>query len=123
MFEKAVRQKLRFNYKGICSVEDLWDLTVEELDSIYKNLRKQIKSLEGESLLNKKTKEDTTINLQIEIVEYIVKTKLQEAEARETAREKRAKKQKLLEVLASKEESELHGKSVEELKKEIEELD
>lgn len=122
-FERALREKVRFNYKGLCTVEDLYDLSVEELDSIYKNLKSKAKASEEESLLNKKTKEDDTLNLQIEIVKYIVETKLEEAEVRKNARAKKAQKQKLMEVLASKQENELHGKSVEELQKMIEELE
>jgi len=57
MFEKAARLKLRFNFKGILSVEDLWDLSLESLDLIYKNLSAEAKKSKEVSLLEIKTKE------------------------------------------------------------------
>lgn len=41
MFETAVRNKMRFPYKGQISVEDLWDLDVNALDGVFKTLNSQ----------------------------------------------------------------------------------
>lgn len=71
MFEKATRLKLRFPYKGACTVEDLWDLSVTALDSVYKALRNAQKEMDGESLLSEK-KENLTLALQVDIVKHIV---------------------------------------------------
>lgn len=122
MFEKASRIKLRFDYRGICTVEDLWDLSVKELDSIYKAVNSKLKQSQEDSLLNTKTKEDEILKLQVNIIKHIVEVKLAEMEAREQAKERKLKKQKLTEILASKQEADLHGKSVEEIQKMIEEL-
>jgi hypothetical protein len=122
MFEKASKIKLRFDYRGVCTVEDLWDLSVKELDSIYKTVNAKLKQSQEDSLLNTKTKEDETLKLQVDILKHIVEVKLAEAEAKEQAKERKMKKQKLTEILASKQDADLQGKSVEEIKKMIEEL-
>lgn len=123
IFEYAVKNKMRFNYKGVISVEDLFDLKVEELDSIYKSLNSKVKQEEEDSLLQKKTKSVTDLTVAIEIVKYIVAEKLEEVEARKKQRENKEKKQKLLAILADKQDEELKGKSAEEIQKMIDELD
>ena len=122
MFELAVKNKMRFPYKGMISVEDLWDMSVEALDTVYKTLNSQIKQTKEESLLDRKTKEDEVLALKIEIVKYIVATKLDEAERRKNAKEKREKKEKLMAILAEKQEQDLYGKSMDEIQKMLAEL-
>ena len=39
IFEYATKNRLRFPYKGSQSVEDLWALSVEELDKLFKTLK------------------------------------------------------------------------------------
>lgn len=123
MFIRATRSKVRFPYKGLASVEDLWDLPVTELDKIYKSLKKQEKQENEESLLEVKTDEDETLTMQIEIVKYIVGVKLEEKKAAENAKARREQKQKIMSILASKQDEALQGKSIEELEKMLDELD
>lgn len=123
MFEYAVRNKIRFPFKGLISVEDLWDLTLANLDSIYKTLNKQVKQSEEESLLNTKTTVDKELDVQIAIVKHIVAVKLAEQEAREKASAKKAQKQKIMAIIASKQDEALQNTSVEDLQKMLEELD
>ena len=115
MFETAIRTKMRFPYKGMISVEDLWDLPLRELDSVFKTLNKQVKQSQEESLLSVKSKEDETLETQISIVRYIVSVKIFEAEAAKQAKEQREKKQKIMELIAAKKEAALGNKSIEEL--------
>ena len=122
IFEYAVRNKVRFPFKGMISVEDLWDLSLTNLDSIYKTLNKQIKQSEEESLLATKTSVDTELEVQISIVKYIVSVKLEEQEAREKAAAKKAQKQKIMSIIATKEDEALQNTSVEGLKKMLDEL-
>lgn len=115
MFETAIRTKMRFPYKGMISVEDLWDLPIRDLDSVFKALNKQVKQSQEESLLSVKSKEDETLEMQISIVKYIVSVKVFEAEAAKQAKEQREKKQKIMELIAAKKEEALGNKSIEEL--------
>ena len=122
IFEYATRNKVRFPFKGMISVEDMWDLSLANLDSIYKMLNKQIKQSEEESLLATKTSVDTELEVQIAIVKHIVSVKLEEQNAREQAAAKKAQKQKIMAIIASKEDEALHNSSVDDLKKMLDEL-
>ena len=116
----AERNKLRFPYKGSISVEELWDLSLSELDKIYENLTaKKAKQSEGKSLLASKSsqnsKEQKTLDAQIAIVEYIFKTKNEEMELAKKAQEEKAKQQKIMELIEKKKNEGLENMSLEEL--------
>lgn len=122
MFEFATRSKMRFPFKGQISVEDLWDLRVEDLDTVFKSLNKQVKQTKEESLLSTKTTEDAILDTQIAIVKYIFDVKVQETNARLLEKERKEQKQKIMSILATKQEQELQNKSVEELQKMLNEI-
>ena len=122
IFEFATRNKVRFPFKGMISVEDLWDLSLTNLDSIYKTLNKQVKQSEEESLLSTKASVDTELEVQIAIVKHIVSVKLAEKEASERAHAKREQKQKIMSIIATKENEALQNSSIDDLKKMLDEL-
>ena len=115
IFEAATKEKYRFPFKGMISVEDLWDLKLQDLDSVFKSLNKQKKQNDEESLLQVKTAEDQELANKIQIVKYIVKFKQEEIEERLQAKDKKEYNQKLLELIERKQNEELAGKSIEEL--------
>lgn len=121
-FEFALKNKVRFPYKGAISTEDLYDLSVRELDTIFKTLNAQAKRSQEESLLATKTKEDETLSVQIEIVKYIFATKLADAEAAKRNKEVKEQKQKIMEIMAAKKDAALHDMSIEELQAMLENL-
>ena len=123
IFEVAVRNKMRFPFKGNVSVEDLWDLSVEDLDIIFKTLNSQVKQVKEESLLNNKTKEDKALDTKIEIIKYIVSIKLAETELKLKEKENKEKKQKIMSILSAKREENLQNKSEEELLAILNEID
>lgn len=123
IFEYASRNKVRFPFKGMISVEDLWELSLTNLDSIYKTLNKQVKQSEEESLLSTKSSINTVLDVQIAIVKHIVSVKLAEKEAAEKASAKKAQKQKIMSIIAAKQDEALQNSSIDDLKKMLDELD
>ena len=115
LFKVATKKKYRFNYKGQVTVEDLWDLSVEELDKIYKNLKSLQKNASEESLLQTATKEDKEVNNKIEIIKIIVTDKLAAKDRAMKAASQRARNQRILEIMADKQDAALKEKSIEEL--------
>lgn len=122
LFEIATRNRYRFNYKGVMTVEDLWSLSVEALDSIFKTLNRQKKTADEDSLLATKTAADTELANKIELVKYIVSVKLAEAEARANAAEKKAKRDKILEIMAKKQDETLENMDLKDLEVELAKL-
>jgi len=120
MFEKATRMKVRFDFRGQISVEDLWDLKLTDLDSIYKALSKKKRETEGESLLDVKTNENKVLELKMDIIKHIVQVKITEENMRKNLIEKKRYADKIGEIIQEKQDEELKGKSIEELKKMIE---
>ena len=125
IFEMATRNKYRFPYKGVISVEELWDLNLDQLDFVFKTLNNELKKSEEDSLLVTRSvsKEAANLRTKIEIVKYIFNTKRDEAEFRRNEAARAEKKQKLLDILAKKEDESLNTLSKDELLKMIGELD
>ena len=127
IFEQASKAKLRFLItKGVVTTEDLWDLKLEDLDKMAISLRKQVKECEEESFIkttNSKSIVTKETELKFEIVKHIIDVKLAEKESRVLAAEKRAKRAQLIELIGKKELTKLEARSIEDLKKELSELD
>ena len=119
LFIKASRLKLRFNYKGSQSVDDLWDLPLTALDSIFKDLNKKVKAQAEESLLNTRSKEDELTEMAIEIIKFVVATKQAENKAKVDAQERKQKIQRLLEIKDKKQNESLESMSLEDIDKTI----
>ena len=113
IFEQATRKKIRFDYKGQCSVEDLWDLGFEDLNTIYKNLYAQQEHHSNTLMRNDDS--DPILELKIEIVKHIYFTKEKEVKAHENQIARAAKKQRILELIAKKQDESLQEKSIDEL--------
>ncbi|WP_299054121.1 hypothetical protein [uncultured Eubacterium sp.] len=122
LFINATRNNYQFPFRGMINVIDLWDLSLTNLDSVFKTLNAEAKKSEEESLLNTKSKEDEEISNKIEIVKYIVGVKLDEKKKREDAKKNAEMRQRLLEIKAKRQDAALENMSDEELDKTLAEL-
>lgn len=123
LFEVATRANYQFPFRGMINVIDLWDLSLTNLDSVFKTLNAEVKKFEEESLLHTKSKEDEEISNKIEIVKYIVNVKLNEKKKRENDIKNAETRQKLLEIKAKRQNAALENMSDEELDKALAELE
>lgn len=133
LFEKAARLKLRFPSPiGALSVEQVWDLPIvtkaktgADLTAIARELNQRLKSTTNDDLpwlSTTTTKADDENQLAFDIVKHMVETKKAEAEKAATAAADREKKQKLLSLIAVKEDEKLSSMSLEDLRKAVAEL-
>ena len=122
LFINATRNNYQFPFRGMINVIDLWDLSLTNLDSVFKTLNAEAKKFDEESLLNTKSKEDEEISNKIEIVKYIVSVKLDEKKKREDAKKNAEMRQRLLEIKAKRQDAALENMSDEDLDKALAEL-
>jgi len=121
IFKYAAKKQLRFPFRGMISVEDLFNLSLVDLDSIYKSLKKQQKNSAEESLIEK-TVQDTELEVKLAIVKEIFDDKKAAQDKAKKAMEKKAKAQRILEIMSKKQDEALQNMSEDELKAQLAEL-
>lgn len=115
-FKLATKHKLRFSTpKGSLSTEQLWDLSLNALDSLAVELDEQMQQSGKKSFLKKTTQEDKVLKLQFDIVLEIMNTKNEEMQAASKAKEIKEHNDKIIALIAEKQDESLKGMSIEEL--------
>ena len=109
VFVNAARNKLRFaSIRGELSVEQLWDVPLRSrddfnLNTIAKATNQALKNISEENFVEtSKTAAHTRCEMALEVVKYIIETKLAEEKATEIRAAKKQEKEKLLSILAEK---------------------
>jgi hypothetical protein len=97
------------------SVEDLWDLSISDIDKVYTSINHALKATKDEGLLVKKDEKIETMELQLGIIKHVYETKTAEAKQRVAEYEKKEKLRRIDEIITKKQDSELEGKTIEEL--------
>jgi hypothetical protein len=123
LFEQATRRALRFESpKGALTVEDLWNLPLTSttgkanLDGIAKYVNRQLKDADEESFVQPTVgSKNVELNLKFDVVKHIIAVRVAERDAAAEAEKRRATKQRILELIAEKQDDNLKGKTLEEL--------
>lgn len=119
MFKQASKLGLRFQTnKGILSVEQLWQLGQTDLSNAIKAVKKVlVKNDDDELSFLENTKVvDVENQLRFDILKDVYLTKKSEAEAIKNEAETKAHNQKILALIAEKQEGKLRNMSEEELR-------
>lgn len=129
-FEYATRQKIRFqSTRGELTVEQLWDVPLRSRDDfnlnvVAKTANKAFKDISEESFVETtRTVAHTRLEAALEIVKYVIETKLNEEAAAKKRADNATEKSKLLKILAEKQDGQLSELSEKELQKRISALD
>lgn len=126
-FEKASRLQLRFkSAKGLLSIEDLWKLPlstgVANLNDIAKELHSTLKNADEISFVEVSVHDNSTTQLEFDIVKHIIDVRLQENTEADKARVNRAKRAQIMSLIAQKENESLNQTSLDDLNKMLVEL-
>ena len=114
-FEKSVRMRLRYSYKGSWTTEDLLDFTEVQYDALYHDLSKQLREYEQDSLLSEGNQLRDVTELKVTVVKGLFEEKRAARLEREEEMKRKANKQKVLEALERKQDSQYEDMSLEEL--------
>lgn len=115
-YKEASRLGLRFTTpKGLLSVEQLWSLSLEDLDRVAIGLDAALEEAGNKSYLKKVSHKSKTLQLQRDIVVDVIQTLVDEQEAEKNALEAKRHNEKIDALIAKKKEVELESMSIEEL--------
>ena len=116
-FKQATKEKLRFQTaKGPLSTEQLWSLSIEDLDALAVSLDAEHKQSGKKSFLVKTSIKDKTVKLKFDVVIEVLNSLVAEVDALAEAKEIKDHNEKIFDAIAEKEGIELKSKSVKQLK-------
>jgi hypothetical protein len=129
IFEYAARNKVRFqSTRGELTLEQLWDVPLRSngsrddfnLNAVAKAANKAWKDISEESFVETaKTPEHVRLETTLEVVKYVIDTKLAEEEVAKKRADNKIEKEKLLAILSEKQAGKLSELSEKELQRRI----
>lgn len=127
LFEIATKEKYRYIFKGVLTTEDLWDLNLDDLDSIHNHLSNEIERKEKYRLLcstnfSKIKKEVQELRNKAEIIVEIYNIKLKEQAEKELEIIREDEIKLIKDILNEKKKEELSNMTQEQLYERLSEL-
>lgn len=117
MYKEALQKKLRFKTnKGIITVEDLFDLSLQNLNTLAIMLDKKVSEAPKKSFIEELPTEENDDELRFNIVKDVINTKLKARKDNIDKAQVAAHNKRIAELIAKKEDEILENKSIEELR-------
>lgn len=117
MYKEALQKKLRFKTnKGMISTEDLFDLSLQNLDTLARMLDKKISEAPKKSFIEELPVEENDDELRFSIVKDVINIKLKARKDNINRAQIDARNKRIAELIAKKEDEALENKSIEELR-------
>lgn len=117
MYKEALQKKLRFKTnKGMITTEDLFDLSLQNLNTLAIMLDKKISEAPKKSFIEELPAEENDDELRFSIVKDVINIKLKARKDNIDKAQADAQKKRILEILAKRNDEELEKKSTEELR-------
>lgn len=117
MYKEALQKKLRFKTnKGMITTEDLFDLSLQSLNTLAIMLDKKISDAPKKSFIEELPAEENDDELRFNIVKDVINIKLKARKDNIDKAQADAQKKRILEILAKRDDEELEKKSTEELR-------
>ena len=131
MYKFAAQNKLRFeSIRGHLTVEQLFELPLKsnsgfDLDTVARTINTELKGVGEESFVedNSADPRKKSLEVSLEIVKDVIKTKQEENAARLDKAHRQERKRKILDIMAAKQDEKLTSASLEELERELALLD
>lgn len=130
VFEYATRNKIRFaSARGELSAEQLWDVPLRSadgfnLDAVAKTANKALRDATEESFVpTARTPLHVRLETALDVVKRVIEIKVLDEAAAKRRAENKVKKEKLIAILAEKQDGKLSNLSEKELQRQIAELD
>ena len=126
IFEYATKNKLRFTSdRGQLTVEDLWDMPLRskngfDLNAIAKNASKTVKNLSEDNFVdNVRTPGVERSEMALDIIKYVIEVKLTEEANDKKKADNKIEREKLMAILAEKQDGKLSKLTEDEIQKRI----
>lgn len=120
MYKEASRLQLRVQTnKGLLSIEQLWSLSVADLDALAVSLEDEYKASGKKSFLTVRSVKDKTAKLKFDIVLDILNTKVEEAEVAKQKKDDKEHNDKIFKLIAEKQEAGLSKLSIRQLEAQL----